>query len=221
MKPVAGLGLVLLTAAALLAVQQLRQGAVAAARAQVRLFGTRGSHLPTHGAAGNVSQERVAALEHELPRLQAALRQADAELRTLHGQRSRERQACHASAAVLAPAAVRGAVRDALRELAERGTPPTEADASERLTSDYAELVRVELAEGLALEDSGWCRCPPLPDLPRLCRAIASVSWRRSAAWPGSHLLTAKALRCKADIPAPPEEAPRAPPPPESHHTVH
>jgi len=110
-------------------------------------------------------------LERELKHSQDMLQQAQGMLHTLQAHKS---QACNAE--VLAPAAVRAVVRDALRELADRVIPAPADAMHDELLIEFAELVRVELAEGLALEDSGWCRCPPLPDLPSLCRAVASVS---------------------------------------------
>jgi hypothetical protein len=116
-------------------------------------------------------------LERELKHSQAASQRTQEELRALRSRQSRDRLACDASAEVLAPAAVRAVVRDALRKMADWDDTPAAADAKQDgLPAAYVELVRVELAEGLALEDSGWCRCPPLPDLRRLCRAIATVS---------------------------------------------
>lgn len=120
------------------------------------------------------AQERIATLERELRRQTVRAEQAQVEARALSDRLSRGQPACDASAASLAPAAVRASVRDALRHLSEDG-PRDEAAGAGGLLADHAELVRVELAEGLHLEDSGWCRCPALPDLPRLCRAVATL----------------------------------------------
>lgn len=108
--------------------------------------------------------------------------------------------ASHASIAAAPPpslpltaAAVRAMVRRALNEVAtglqqssdrgiskkggdrggDRGGDARDVEDGADVELDHAELVRVELAEGLALEDSGWCDCPPPPDFARLCRALS------------------------------------------------
>jgi hypothetical protein len=148
--------------------QRHRQLVTAAARAQV------GCNVRTSRLSATLigflcmvlRQERVGMLERELKHSQDTSQRAQGELRLLHGRQSE----------VLAPAAVRAVVRDALKELADGFVPAPAYGEHDELLAAFAELVRVELTEGLALEDSGWCRCPPLPDLPSLCRAIASVS---------------------------------------------
>ncbi len=80
---------------------------------------------------------------------------------------------------LLPPLLVREAVRNALRDIAGE-VPASEAASAARPTpssmeADYAELVRAELANGVALDGiAGWCRCPPLPDFRKLCRALGS-----------------------------------------------
>eukprot|EP00965_Chrysotila_dentata_P053766 1783440-Pleurochrysis_carterae.AAC.4 len=77
---------------------------------------------------------------------------------------------------------VRKEVRMALRQVADELSSDAQSFHDAAASDDgndedvsgtaLAELVRVEMAEGLALEDAGWCQCPPPPDFNLLCRAL-------------------------------------------------
>ncbi|EOD04121.1 hypothetical protein EMIHUDRAFT_225178 [Emiliania huxleyi CCMP1516] len=114
-------------------------------------------HQQIAGAASR-AQARTTSLEREVERLESEARHAHNEARRLRQRHDLEQRACSASAAALAPAAVRAAVREALRAMADAGGADEEAGGAAGLLADQAELVRAELAEGLALEDAGWLR---------------------------------------------------------------
>ena len=93
-------------------------------------------------------QARTTSLEREVERLESEARHAHNEARRLRQRHDLEQRACSASAAALAPAAVRAAVREALRAMADAGGADEEAGGAAGLLADQAELVRAELAEG-------------------------------------------------------------------------
>ena len=138
--------------------------------------------------AGNRHRQLVRAVADAHERLQALEH-------TLQAEREARQRACSETGAVTAPPTVaapplaavreaaRAAMRDALRQaskFAATQLPESHFEA----TADKAEHAQFLLREALAVEDAGWCSCPPPPNVTRLCRALAPSggTWEREAA---------------------------------------
>ena len=124
-----------------------------------------GSYQRQLAAAAAQAQDRMLTLERILAQERAALAAE-------RGLRASERECC---ASHVAPDALRAAaraeVRDALLQASRAAAGPA-AGEHERLSAQ-GELAAVELREAAAAEDPGWCRCPALPNITRLCQALA------------------------------------------------
>ena len=71
--------------------------------------------------------------------------------------------------------AARMAMRQELAEAARHGLTIPSLDAAQQQDAKL-EWAHFELREALAADDPGWCRCPPPPNVTKLCHALGILT---------------------------------------------